>query len=426
MRRVTPTSHYQRPLALILVGLAVVVSLAVAGSVPARAGEEVTVDGVLHVRNTDQPSRGVRTVQLEELWQAGGEDDEEIFFGVINKVLVDDANDIYLLDQQLSEIMVFSADGELIKTLGREGEGPGEFRRPADMAFMPDGTIGVVQTFPGKVIKLGLDGTPAGTWQPTRDAAEGGFFAMVNLRPAGGNLVASGIDIAVDQAAGEVRRHSFLSSFDPAGKLLVEYVARDVTMSFQDIKFKEMELMDFIWRRMDVAPDGRVVVAIPRYGYQITVFAPDGTVERVIERAYESWDRDEEITELWTSILETTASTQAPPGTPIEIEDREPDVEFLRITTDGAIWVLTSRAIYAHTDEGFTTYDVFDPNGHFVEQVRFMCEGDPRDDMLFFGSDDLVFLVEGFMSAALSGMGASSGDEDEEAEPMKIICYRMR
>jgi hypothetical protein len=426
MRRVTPTSHYQRPLALILIGLAVVVGLAVAGSVPARAGEEVTVDGVLHVRNTDQPSRGVRTVQLEELWQAGGEDDEEIFFGVINKVLVDDANDIYLLDQQLSEIMVFSADGELIKTLGREGEGPGEFRRPADMAFMPDGTIGVVQTFPGKVIKLGLDGTPAGTWQPTRDAAEGGFFAMVNLRPAGSNLVASGIDIAVDQAAGEVRRHSFLSSFDPAGKLLVEYVARDVTMSFQDIKFKEMELMDFIWRRMDVAPDGRVVVAIPRYGYQITVFAPDGTVERVIERAYESWDRDEEITELWTSILETTASTQAPPGTPVEIEDREPDVEFLRVTTDGAIWVLTSRAIYAHTDEGFTTYDVFDPNGHFVEQVRFLCEGDPRDDMLFFGSDDLVFLVEGFMSAALSGMGASSGDEDEEAEPMKIICYRMR
>lgn len=424
MSRIRPT--YRRRLAeTILTGLVAVAGLVVTGATPAGAGDVVTVDGVTHVRNGAQPSNGLRAVALEELWQAGGEDDEEVFFGVINRVLIDDANNIYLLDQQLSEVKVFTASGELLKTLGREGEGPGEFRRPADMAFMPDGTLGVVQTFPGKVIKLGLDGSPAGTWEPTRDAAEGGFFAMVNLRPTAGNIVASGVDIAVDQAAGEVRRHSFLSSFDATGKLLVEYVARDVTVNFQNITFKEIELMDFIWRRMDVSQDGRVFAAVPRYGYQISVFAPDGTVERVIERAYESWLRDAEISELWHSILETSAATQAPPGTPIEVEDREPDVEFLRVAADGSLWVLTSRAVYAHDGEGFTTYDVFDPQGHFVEQVRFMCDGDPRDDMLFIGNEDLVFLVKGFMSAALSGMGASTDEGDEEAEPMKVICYRM-
>jgi hypothetical protein len=419
----SPFRRYRSaPLFIVMAG---VVGLAATGGAPAGAGDVVTVDGVPHVRNSAQPSNGVRAIELEEVWQAGGEEDEDTFFGVINKVLIDDANNIYLLDQQLSEVKVFTATGEPLKTIGREGEGPGEFRRPADMAFMPDGTLGIVQTFPGKVIKLGLDGSPAGTWEPTRDAAEGGFFAMVNLRTASGNLVASGIDIAVDQAAGEVRRHSFLSSFDASGKLLTEYVVRDVTLKFQGITFKEIELMDFIWRRMDVAPDGRVFAAVPRYGYQISVFAPDGTVERVIERDYESWTRDAEISELWTSILETTAATQAPPGTPIEVEDREPDVEFLRVASDGSLWVLTSQAVYAHEGGGFTTYDIFDPDGHFVEQVRFMCEGDPRDDMLFIGSDDLVFLVKGFMSAALSGLGATSDEGDEEAEPMRVICYRM-
>jgi hypothetical protein len=69
---------------------------------------------------------------------------------------------------------------------------------------------------------------------------------------------------------------------------------------------------------------------------------------------------------------------------------------------------------------------VFDPTGHFREQVRFVCEGDPREDLLFFGSDDLVFMVEGFMSAALSGLGGVETDEDGEAEPMEIVCYRMQ
>ena len=53
MRRVTSTSHHQRPFALIFVGLALVVGLAMTGGEPALAGEEVTVDGVLHVRNAE-------------------------------------------------------------------------------------------------------------------------------------------------------------------------------------------------------------------------------------------------------------------------------------------------------------------------------------------------------------------------------------
>lgn len=41
---------------------------------------------------------------------------------------VDDAGRIYVADTKPNVIKVFSRDGELVRTVGREGEGPGEFR----------------------------------------------------------------------------------------------------------------------------------------------------------------------------------------------------------------------------------------------------------------------------------------------------------
>ncbi|MCP4291461.1 MAG: hypothetical protein GY780_06465, partial [bacterium] len=82
------------------------------------------------VENSSKPAQGVQKVVLEELWRVGGEDDEDNIFGIVNRALVDDENNIYLLDAQLAQISVYSPDGELIKTLGREGDGPGEFPGP--------------------------------------------------------------------------------------------------------------------------------------------------------------------------------------------------------------------------------------------------------------------------------------------------------
>jgi len=93
-------------------------------TVPALAGEEVDKDGVLHVMNGTEPSGEKVTVELEEVWRHGGEDDEE-FFGMISQCVVGDDGTIYLLDTRMSEVPVYSPDGERLTTLSREGDGPG-------------------------------------------------------------------------------------------------------------------------------------------------------------------------------------------------------------------------------------------------------------------------------------------------------------
>ncbi len=48
---------------------------------------------------------------------------------------------IYAADTHYSRIVVFSPDGRLLRTIGRKGDGPGEFRLPTDVAFDDEGFI---------------------------------------------------------------------------------------------------------------------------------------------------------------------------------------------------------------------------------------------------------------------------------------------
>jgi hypothetical protein len=407
------------PAAIFLLAAVFIVSAAA----PAAAGEETTVDGVLHVKNGAEPAGGTAVLELEEVWRVGGEDDEESIFGIINKVLIDDDQNIYLLDGQLSEIKVYSPAGELINTIGREGDGPGEFRGPTDMAFMPDGTIGVLQAFPGRIIKLNLDNTDAGIWN-LGDPTKGAFYIMRGLRQAGGNVVAGGTEQHVDQANGIVTRETFLSSLGVDGLRAKTYATNLVTVKLAELRLDEKTLIDGADRRFDITPDGGVVVAIPRNGYEISVFTPAGDLERVISRQYESFQRDERLAGIWQRIMETIQRTQAP-GAPISWEETEPDIAFIRVAGDGSIWVLNSRAMWTAPEGMFTYYDVFSPDGHFEKQVQIVCDGNPQEDFLFFGGDDMVFMITGFWDSALAQFGGAGTDE-EEAAPMEVIAYRIK
>ena len=86
-------------------------ALALPGTI--LAGEEVTVDGVIHVKNGSKPSHGKETLKLEELWRHGGEEDET-FFGVVTQAMTDEKGNVYVLDNQLNEVQVYSPAGEYI------------------------------------------------------------------------------------------------------------------------------------------------------------------------------------------------------------------------------------------------------------------------------------------------------------------------
>jgi hypothetical protein len=375
-------------------------------------------DGVPYNSYTSDSHGGRVDLELDELWRVGGDAEDGVLFGVITKALIDDENNVYLLDGQLSQVQVFSPNGEHLGTLGGPGTGPGELTEPGDMVFMPDGTIGLVQIFPGKVVNLNRDGTPAGEFHPNMGKGAQGFLALVNGRTSNQNIVLSGISIS-GTATGQQRKY-FVRRFAPDGELLNDYFSKNVEWDFSShFTFRELD-NDFVWWRMDVSPAGYLVACEERYEYSLSIYHPDGYLERVIQRAYESYER-----KLQESMLQSQIR-QFPPGTEYAIEEKEQDVCDLIVKPDDTIWVLTSRAMYTPEPGAFATFEVFGLDGAFLNRVRVLCSGNAGRDRLIFAGDDLVFQVVGFWDAVRSASGASFDDDGSDSAPMEVVCYKVR
>lgn len=63
---------------------------------------------------------------------------EQFVFGRIVGVAADPAGHVYVLDEQTSDLRVYSPSGDFLKVVAREGDGPGEIRRPFGLNFAAD------------------------------------------------------------------------------------------------------------------------------------------------------------------------------------------------------------------------------------------------------------------------------------------------
>ena len=405
--------------------LGVILILAAA---PALA-ENADADAVPHVRNGAEPRDGVETLQLEELWRVGGFDDEDNIFGLITRVLSDPEGNVYLLDTQLMQVQVFTPDGEFSHTLSREGEGPGEVRFPVDMLFMPDGTLGLVQPFPGQIVCIDLEDNPADTFKPgDDDPTQGGFLSLTDVQSAGGHLVLGGLLSTINQQEGYQIRDHFIRRYELDGTLkhVVLHAARK--FEFSHLDFDEADQYFPQFRKWALAEDGRIFVAAERDAYAINVYGPDGTLERVIEREAEPWTRTEEETAFVNAMLDAQLR-QVPFPVERSIAETEEVINSLSLRPDGELWVLTGRGLRDHPEDVLSVYDVFDTEGVFVRRVQVPIEGESLQDGLFFAGDDRLILVKGFTDALTSLQTQGAGPSlsgDEEPAPMEIICYALR
>ncbi len=100
-------------------------------------GKIKKINDVTHVSNPDKPIYSIPNLKLEKVWQVGGEDPGFIM-NVISCIDVDDRGRLYVSDVSEKNIKVFSSEGELLFTFGRQGQGPGEFKSPQAVSILPN------------------------------------------------------------------------------------------------------------------------------------------------------------------------------------------------------------------------------------------------------------------------------------------------
>jgi hypothetical protein len=385
-------------------------------------GKMVKKDGVLHVMNPAEPLDGKNTYELKELWRLGGEtDDEDEIFGIITRILTDKDGNVYLLDTQLSEIKVFSPDGEFIRTIGRKGEGPGEFQTPVGMFFTPGGDIAVMQVAPGKIVLLSPEGEPRGE-HPIPKLEGSGFLIINNGRYQGGNLV-----LALSVNAFEAEKFSqkqYLASIAEDGSEKAHYYEETLMLDFSNAVMDDSKWNNFK-NRWTLGADGRVYSNVTYDDYTINVWRPDGTLDRIIEREYKHHERSEVEKNRMINIFK--AFTRQVPNAKFKISDYASDIEQIHAREDGTIWVVSSNGARDLPEGVIATFDVFDKNGIFTRQVSLKGEGRPLFDGFYFVGNRL-YVVTGLLQAAIAlqagGQAVDLGDE-EEPKPMEVICYEL-
>jgi hypothetical protein len=411
---------YVRPSAAALV---VVLAAALVGAGQAAAGEwkgQVTQkDGATYIMNPADPMEAPATIKLQENWRIGGDTDaDNEFFGVISRVTTDKAGNIYLLDSQLNEVKVFAPDGSYLRTIGREGEGPGEFRRPQDMFFLPDGNLGVVQLAPGRIVMLTPDGDPVGDF-PLAAKDQGATAILV-----GGQLMGSYLALVLQEnkmAEGKIDIARCLAMVDSKGNEVKRLHEETRTLEFANAVFDEKTWSTFD-RRWATGSDGTLYAVTQFPDYEIRVWDKDGNPKYVIARAYTHRKRDQAEMDRVKGIFE--AFTKQVPNSKVSVSDFDQDIHTIYPRDDGSLWVLTSKGAWDKPTGALGTFDVFNRDGHFVRQVTLTGQGDPQQDGYFFVGDRL-YVVTGFLDAAIAAQGGGNEDTESEAEPMAVICYQL-
>ena len=97
---------------------------------------------------------------------------------------------IWIVDDDVHQISIFTNDGELVRTIGERGvpgRGPNNFNRPTDIAWLPDGTFFVADGYAGtRVAKFGPDGNFLMDWgRPPADPANPGPYEFWSVHSIG-------------------------------------------------------------------------------------------------------------------------------------------------------------------------------------------------------------------------------------------------
>jgi hypothetical protein len=376
-------------------------------------------DGVEQVHSPGQPVRAEVTLSSRELWRAGGDAEDADLIGVVAQVVVDEEGNSYLLDQQLSQVLVYGPDGGLVRTIGREGAGPGEFRMAAGMCMLPGGYIGVFQMMPGRIVVFDREGNSL------PDLATPGEGVMTII--SGAKVSGQGLVIVLQESSlneskitlrQSIRRMETDGSVGPA----LWETARDIDPAHMELGGEANAVP--VW---EVTPDGVVFLSTQYDRYSIDIYDASNELVRVVDREYESRKRtDEEIAKMKGRFKDLPGPMA---GADMKVAKADRDILMMLSRGDGELWVLSSRSSREEVAGTLGAFESIDAAGHYDRNVRISADY-TKDADTWFLCGDRLFVVKHGVGSIQSMLGAfrapqPAGDSAEEPHAPEVVCYEV-
>jgi len=383
------------------------------------AGCSIALAAPKVVFNSSPLNKIPQVVTLEELWRVG--EDEDLFFGQITTTVSDEFGQLYVLDGKQNQVQVFDTKGNHLRTLSREGDGPGEIRNASDIFITHDEKLAISSSYPGGLVFLQLDGTPAGKKRVTPQGVGENIICFLdnavslNGTKNGDMIFVWGGQYTVD---GRREQRRFLSCFS---KEMQEINRYHETSHIRDRSLAAKEVDDYFPEDNlhCIGPDGRLYFASERNNYRIQVYSSSWQQLLTIEREFKSRKRNSSEFAYFQGLYSPGSGSSHGPGLPAEVSEITPDIEALHIGTDGNLWVQHSRSYLDQPAGIMLTYDVFGPDGRWLHQKSVACAGNGHRDRLVPLADGRWLRLVG----AVVGYSPPEGGGEEEDDLMEIICY---
>jgi hypothetical protein len=304
-------------------------------------------------------------------------------FGSIAAVEVDPNGRLYVFDRQALELRVFDPTGRHIRTIGREGGGPGEFKQVIGMAWGPDRNLWVVDPGNSRISSFDTSGAYV-----TGHRTIGNV--IISPWPGGFDLEGNFYNYGIDTEADPNRQLVLLRynpSMEPVDTFRLPIGEREgeffVLRSENAIMQSRVPFTaDFQWKFIPVP---RPEIWVANTGeYRILQQSLEGDTVRIISRDYEhlpvtAADVEAAVEDLrWFTRQGGKIDRTRFPST-------KPAINTFFHDDVGRTWV---SPVTSEEDRG-RIWDVFDPEGRYLGQLdlAFSLERYPtplfRNDMIY-------------------------------------------
>lgn len=306
----------------------------------------------------------------------GGAEDAEPAYDLLqvsDAVRLSDGS-IALINNGTSELRFYDRSGRHLRTVGRRGDGPGEFRAMETLDRSAGDTLHVYDYLLRRFTSVAPDGAVLGS-TGLRAALDGAFLQPLT-RLSDGSWVATAQVFSGEGETG-VRRDSLtLLRLAPALDSIADSIGRFPATEMYISRggeganrFITFSLVPFGLSTRVVAGGSRIFVGNPER-YLIQVYRPDGVLERSIRRPVER----EPVAAQDVARLREHELGEAEPRFRPQVEAKWANAPvaafkpaFARMTVDaeGALWVEGPRVLESDTGHA----DVFDREGRLLGQI---------------------------------------------------------
>jgi len=316
----------------------------------ASAQKIKTEDGVKTIINGKKPNppKNVPTeMTLTEEISLGESGIEEEMFSENIFIAVDDKQNIYVTDMKLNNIKVFDHSGDYVRTIGKQGQGPGELNMPTGIQITPEGELMVEEVLNRRLSFF----TPEGKFLRSTSTADKTSLTGLIIGPKG-NMVGRELVLEENKIWWAIKK------FD---KDLTELLTVD-QVEFPNPLQGKINLFDLMIV-FDIDQDGNIIYGISKE-YEIKYLSPDGKHIKSITKKFDPTKITDEDKE---EILERMPETgQINLKERIEFPKYYPAFQNFTIDEKGQIFV---RTFEKGKKEGEYIIDIFDSEGYFISQM---------------------------------------------------------